>query len=101
MRRLEQINDGTYRTSHDPTTNGLSLTIIDAVAELADGDISEQVAEFTDWVDPDALDRLFRVGSPGDPRHEAGRVHLEIAGIDVTVHADGDIVFERSTPAPP
>lgn len=92
--QVEQADCRTYRTYHDMTERGLSVTITEALAEVQNEDIFELVNDFTNYVDPDALDQLFRVGPSGTPRHDAGRVELRIRGIDVIVHADGEIIIE-------
>lgn len=92
--QVEQADSGTYRTYHDMTEPGLSVTITEALAEVKNEPIVELIDDFTKYVDPDALDQLFRVGPSGTLRHGAGRVELRIRGIDVTVHADGEIVID-------
>lgn len=87
-------NEGTYRTNHDVTQNGLSVTVAQAVAEVEDVDAADLLDDFSKYADPDALDRLFRVRPGDEPRHEAGRIHLEIRENDVTIHADGEIVVD-------
>lgn len=91
---VEKRGPGHYRTSHDMTSPGLSVTITQALAEVDGIDTVETVQNFSRYVDPDALDRLFRIPRNREHRHQEGFVHLEIEGIKVTVHADGEIDIE-------
>lgn len=91
---VEESDDGVYRTYHDMTKPDLSVTITQALTEVDGVEINETVDNFPQYVDPDALDRLFRIPRSGDRRHDEGYIHLEIEGIDVTVHATGEIEIE-------
>lgn len=96
MAELSELHehDGVYRTSHDMNKNGLSITIIQALAEIEDEDPIEVIENYSDYVDPDALDHLFRIGPSGEHRHSGGYVHLEIKGYSIIVRADGTITLE-------
>lgn len=87
-----------YRTSHDMTTDGLSVTISQALAEVTEISVTELVEDFSEYADSDALDRLFRspVTDP-DARNE-GYVVLPIRGYQVTVYGDGRILIVDTTP---
>lgn len=91
---VEQPEEGIYRAYHDMSEPDLSVTITQALTQVDGIDITETVDNFPQYVDPDALDRLFRVPRSGDRRHEEGYIHLEIEQIDVTVYADGTIEIE-------
>ena len=90
---IEDQDEGIYCTYHDMTSPDLSVTITQALAEVKDTPVTEAIDRFSKYVDPDALDQLFMLRSDGPPRHEGGYLHLEIDGISVTVHADGEIVL--------
>lgn len=91
---LEYDAEGVYRTEHDMTSDGLCLTITEALAEIEGVDPAELIDGFSKYADPDALNRLFRVRPNGEHRDLEGHVELEIRGADVTVHADGEIEIE-------
>lgn len=91
---VEKIGCNTYRTRHDMTQNGLTLTITEALVEVQEKSPVELVNGFTEHVDPDALDRLFRVPPSHNRRDESDRVRLRIHGTDVVVQAEGEIFIE-------
>lgn len=91
---VEQHGDGRYLAYHDMDRPGLSVTITQALLRIEDVPITETITNFSQYVDTDALDRLFRIPRSGEHRHPDGHVHLEIDGIGVTVHADGEIEIE-------
>lgn len=85
---------GTYRGYHDPDRRGLAETITLVLAEVEGTDPTAVIDEFGRYVEPDALDALFRSRPDGRSRGP-GHVELRIAGYDVTVYSDGDIVVEE------
>jgi len=85
--------NGTYHAHHDMTEDGLTVTIALALAEVADVEPKHVISDFTEYVDPDALNTLFRVRESEQTR-EVGYLHLSIEGYDVAVHSDGDIRIE-------
>lgn len=91
---VTQQQAGTYRTYHDMSSGQLSLTVILALAEVDDTDPTDLVDNLSRYVDPDALDRLFRTRPGGDQRGP-GRVEFEMAGYRVQVHSDGEIVINE------
>lgn len=80
-----------YRASHDMTADGLSITISQAVAEVSGRPVTELVQDFSEYADPDALDRLFRAPAPAPDARNDGFVVLWIDGYQVKVHGDGRI----------
>ena len=92
---LEEVGNGIYRTTHDVTDGGLSVTIAQALAEIEDVTPAEVINDFSTYVDPDAFDRLFRVRDGDDQRHASGHVYIEIEGVAVTVQANGQITIEE------
>lgn len=83
-----------YYASHDWTSQGsLSVTLVTALAEVADVDPTE-MQQLGTHVDPDALDALFEPRTDGDAR-SAGRLELPIDEFDVTVYADGEIIIRK------
>ena len=78
------------------TQYGLSVTIAHALAEVKDVNAAGMIDDFSRCVDTDALDSLFRTRTNGKPRHDAGFIHLEIVGVDVTVDAHGGIEIKPS-----
>lgn len=91
---VTQQQPGTYRTHHDMSADQLSLTLILALAEVDGTEPTELVDNLSTYVDPDALDRLFRT-RPGGEQRGPGRVELEIAGYLVQIHSDGEIVINE------
>lgn len=89
-----EVRDGVYRTHHDVSDGGLCLTITEALAEIEDVDPAHLIGDFARYVDPDALERLFRRRPNGDLRDPSGKLTLNIQGSVVTVHADGEIIIE-------
>lgn len=85
--------DDSYRTQHDMTEDGLTVTIALALAEVTDVDPKHVISDFTEYADPDALDAIFRVREGEQPR-QTGFVCLTIKGHDVVVHSDGTIRIE-------
>ena len=82
-------DDGTYRTVHDLSEGGLSVTISLALSEVTGKKPEELFSSFGEFVDPDALDRLFR--KRGSEYRKGGPLYLSIADHEVTVFSDGDI----------
>lgn len=72
----------------------VSETVIAAVAEATDTDPLDLEPLYT-VVDPDALNGLVRqsVGSPSS----SVEINFSMAGCDVTVHGDGEVIVTPST----
>jgi len=81
-----------YVTTHDPDgTSKLSTTVIHALADVMDSDVSATGFTLYDSVDPDALDRIFAPGD--DTQRESGHVAFTVQRYRVTVYGDGRIVI--------
>lgn len=90
---LTTEEEGVYRLQHDLRTDGLCVTITEALAEIEDIDPASLINNFSKYADSDAFNRLFRVRPNGEHRDLGGSIMLEIRGAEVTVHADGEIVI--------
>lgn len=86
-------DESVYRTSHDMTADGLSVTISQAVAEVSGIPVTELVEDFSEYADPDALDRIFRAPVTEPDSRNDGFVVLWIHGYRVKVHGDGRIII--------
>lgn len=87
----------TYRVTHDwADADSLSTTLATALAVVT-GRPAHRLRPLYDVVDPDALDRLFRTGSDGDPL-TTGRARFPYGGYEVTVRASGEIEIAESDP---
>ncbi|MFC4551018.1 MULTISPECIES: HalOD1 output domain-containing protein [Halorussus] len=88
---------GTYHAYHDPSgETGLSETVIEAIADVANVDPTTTIIPLAEHVDPDALDALF------DGRGASGgysQVRLSLCGLEVVAHADGHVRI-RNAPVP-
>lgn len=67
----------------------VSQRVVEAVAE-AKNTSPLDVTPLFDYVDPDALDRVFSDG-PGSTVRDQGRLTFPMAGCEVTVWADGTV----------
>ena len=74
---------------------GLSVAVIQALAEARGVRVDKIEQPLYDVVDPDALNRLFTERSRADV---VGRVVFELDAHEVTVHSDGDILLRRIDP---
>jgi len=72
------------------TDESISLTVIRAVADAKGVDPVDMDARLNDYVEPDALDRLFASGS-GQP-HWDGRVSFTMADCRVEISGSGTVV---------
>jgi len=80
-----------YYAEHDWDGDAsLSVTLVAALAEVADADPTD-LDPLCAYIDPDALDDLFRPRF-GTQRTDAGRLELAFDGHRVTVYGDGEIV---------
>ena len=91
--QLRKRGDGRYTAHHDMTEDGLCLTLTIALAEVLDADPAETISDMSRYVDPDALNNLFRVRANGEYR-EGGPLHLSIRRCLVTIHSDGEIMLK-------
>lgn len=70
----------------------LSTTLVHALADVADVDVTQAEFRLADYVDPDALDRLFEPA--GDATAELdGHLTFTVWGNQVTIYHDGHIVI--------
>lgn len=82
------------RTTFDPETDRVSEELICAVSELT-GTAPQELPIFSDAIDPDALDSLFR--SHSDRAHDDElAVEFEYDGVLARVSSEGHIEFRSS-----
>lgn len=79
--------EGTYYAYHDASMGDLSTTLVLTIAEVAD--VSPTDFRLYDYVDPEALNALFRPLDDG--RTPEGWVKLRVLEHDVTVYSSGRI----------
>lgn len=85
------VEGGTlYVAHHDVEEDGLTVTLSLALAAAADSSPTEFLPRFQEYVDPDALDRMFRPQSNGDLR-KGGPFQLSIEEYDVEIYNTGRI----------
>ena len=82
-------DDGTYRTSHDMSESGLSVTITLALSEVTGEEPEDLFSAFGEYVDPDALDQLF--STRAGEQCKGGPLYLSVADHEVAVFSDGEI----------
>lgn len=88
----------TYHAYHDPQSPAkLSTTVVHALAEVMDLDVTDTGFSLYDSVDPDALDQLFSPHDDGTPR-PPGHVAFSVNGYRITVYSEGHIVITPPTP---
>ncbi|WP_423999845.1 HalOD1 output domain-containing protein [Haloarcula salina] len=68
----------------------LSETIVHAVADTLGIDPVDLDDRISDCIDPDALDRLFRAGEPGEPSPD-GLVVFSMAGCRIEVEGNRSV----------
>lgn len=90
--RVEESGDG-YVVHHDFDEQDLTVTISLALSEIGNITPTEIIPEFPKYVDPDALERLFRPRSGGE-RRQGGPLHLTIEGYAITIYSTGRIEIE-------
>ena len=92
----DQQNDR-YVYHYDPDgTATLTTTIVHAISEIADTDVTQGEFSLYDSVDPEALERIFAPNADGQPRVD-GYVAFTILGHEVYVHANGDVIVYPPT----
>ena len=88
-----QVRDaGTYVVRHDfDGPAELTTTLVHALSDVSGVDVTDAGFTLYDYIDPDALDRLFK------PRDNAQRVNgmlsFAVWGYQVTVYSDGQIAI--------
>lgn len=75
------------------TEDGLDVTIAMALERATEMSATEIISDFSQYADPDALNRLFRVPPDEDPLL-SGQVTLAIEGHHVRIASDGVIDIE-------
>jgi hypothetical protein len=82
-----------YHTHHDPASSAkISTTVIHALADVMEVDVTETGFALYDSVDPDALDQIFSPRGDDSPR-APGHVAFTVEGYRVTVYSTGEIVI--------
>ena len=83
-----------YRAEHDfDGSASLTTTVVHALADCMNVDVTDGSLSLYDSVDPDALDALFRPRYDGNSR-SGGTVAFSVADHRVTVRSDGEILIE-------
>ena len=77
----------------------LTTTLAHAIADVSGFDVTETGLTLSDYVDPDALDRLFAPKADGAPRTN-GQLSFAIWNCQVTVYSTGQIVVSRTQHQP-
>lgn len=89
---IEYSDGGVYYATHDMRRDGLCTTIALALSEVTNVKATTLVSNFSEYADPDALNRLFRT-RPGQERFPGGTVQLQIQGHRVEIDTDGRIAI--------
>ena len=79
----------------------ITTTLAHAIADVTGGDVTPAGFTLYDYVDPDALDQLFKPKPDGTLRMD-GRLTFTVWGYQVTVHSDGRIAIlppQQAAPA--
>ncbi|WP_332900018.1 HalOD1 output domain-containing protein [Haladaptatus sp. CMSO5] len=84
------LEDGIYYAYHDMEEDGLTFTITKAMSEVTGKELHEVIPRFAEYVDPDALNRLFK-SRPDRDHYKAGPLYLTIEGHEVAIYSDGEI----------
>lgn len=86
-------SDDTYYACHDPESPArCSTTLVHALADLLDTDVSDLEFSLAEHVNPEALDALFSAPDEETDR-PLGHVAFSVEGCRVTVYSDGQIVL--------
>lgn len=81
-----------YVTHEFDGSTELTTTLVHALADVAGVDVTQAEFRLTDYVDPDALNRLFE--PPGEGTAQVnGHVGFTVWGNQVTIYHDGQIVI--------
>lgn len=96
-RRHDPSELPTHRTAFDPKTDRVSEELICAVSAVT-GVEPEELPIFSDAIDPDAIDSLFRSHSDG-ARSDELAVEFEYSGVLVRVSSDGVIELRSLDPS--
>ncbi|WP_262177248.1 HalOD1 output domain-containing protein [Haloarcula laminariae] len=93
---------GTYFVKHDFDGSAeLTTTLAHALSDISGVDVTDAGFTLYDYIDPDALDRLFKPGAGGAQRVN-GTLTLTVWDHQVTIHSDGQIAIvpPQQTPQP-
>lgn len=77
----------------------LSTTLVHAISDVSGIDVTDTGFTLNDFVDPDALDRLFESKADGTPRTN-GSLSLAVLGCQVVIHSNGQIVIAPPQQSP-
>jgi len=89
-----QVGDaGTYYVKHDFGGSAeLTTTLAHAISDVTGVDVTDAGFTLNDYVDPDALDSLFKPRDDGTARID-GHLSFAVWGYQVTVYSDGQIAI--------
>ncbi|WP_227356126.1 HalOD1 output domain-containing protein [Haladaptatus salinisoli] len=94
----EQVTTTPYSLEFDPITDSVSEELVKTVATRNNADPTE-LAVLADFIDPDALDALFKPRVDGTPRETDGQVEFTYDSYHVTVDSGGTITLENAKSA--
>lgn len=77
---------GTYYAEFDPRDDDIALEVLFGLEAVTGRDATD-LPPITEFVDPDALNELFRSG------RSEGSVRFTVPGYGVAVHSDGRLVI--------
>lgn len=86
--------DGSYRVWHDPWDDDVCVTLTQALAAIDDTDETALYRAFTERIDPDSLNRLFKPNDGVDLGTNRDQLTIDLDGHDITIHADGLIEID-------
>jgi hypothetical protein len=90
--RRQRHEPPSYSVKHDFSGSAsLTTTLIHTISDVTGIDVSDTELTLADFIDPEALDRLFQPKTDG-VGYINGHVNLALWGCQVTVYSDGRIV---------
>lgn len=91
-RRRSADQQSTYYAHHDGDGNArLSTTVVHALADVMDDDVTETEFSLYDTIDPGALNNLFNPAA--EMTRTGAHVAFSVCGYRVTVYSSGQIVI--------
>lgn len=90
---IERVEEGVFQTWVDFENEDVSVVILQALSHLTELDAISLIDDFSEYADPDALNRIFAPVPGGPQREHCGHVAFEIEGYPVTVYANGEITI--------
>lgn len=97
-KRSDGGSDGdgrTFHATHDVRSDApVSTTVVRTLAEISGEDVTRLDFSLYDYIDTDALDRLFHARYGGD-RALDGYLTFTVDRFRITVHGSGDIVVQQ------